>query len=612
MSNFPEKYCIDLHNYERFPVREVMIGDIGIGGQNPIRIQSMTNFPASDIENSVRQAKQIFDAGADFVRISTPRISDVEHLKEIKKRLHSDNYRNPLIADVHFNPKIAEEAAKVVEKVRINPGNYIDKRAKFVKEEYSDIEYKNELEKIHEKMIPLIKICKNYGTAVRVGSNHGSLSDRILTRYGNTIQGMVEAAMEYIDIFLAENFYNLVVSMKASDVRTMVKASRLLNARMLENSYIFPQHLGVTEAGEGEDGRIKSAVGIGSLLTDGIGDTIRVSLTEPPEKEIPFAKNIAERFLNKSFVFQVKSKTHNSFNPYENKANVKLLNENYSVVANHRDDIIDEADFIFVEKIIELSQNKNYIIPFDIYSSFKNFETVYPLIKLSEVSLSEVPVKKLSFFETTAFDLGNNKILDQLNADYSCIILNTISNPTGEIRYANNILFKKKLQIPIIVRYSTESIDLESIIAEIGIFPGSVLIDGLVSGVWLDTHNKKTNPVKLSLDLLQACGLRLSKAEFISCPSCGRTQFNIEKTTAQVKKSFSHLKGLKIAVMGCLVNGPGEMADADYGCVGSNAGHVHLYKKQEIIIKNVPEEDVINELAKLIKANGDWHENKNT
>jgi (E)-4-hydroxy-3-methylbut-2-enyl-diphosphate synthase len=292
MNIFPNKYCIDIHNYERFPSLEVKVGDIALGSLNPIRLQSMTNVPAMDVEGSILQCKAIFDAGADFVRISTPRIMDVDSLKSIKSGLHADGYKKPLIADVHFNPIIAEEAARIVEKVRINPGNYVDKRATFKNIELTDLEYNLELEKIHERILPLIKICKEYGTAIRIGSNHGSLSDRILTRYGNTVEGMVEAALEFINIFVAENFYNLVISMKASDAKIMTQACRLLNAKMLEKACVFPQHLGVTEAGADTDGRLKSSVGIGALLSDGIGDTIRVSLTEKPENEIDFFRSV--------------------------------------------------------------------------------------------------------------------------------------------------------------------------------------------------------------------------------------------------------------------------------------------------------------------------------
>lgn len=608
MTSLPNKYCIDLHNYERFPTRQVMVGGIAVGNFNPIRVQSMTNIPVENIEKSVEQAKKIFDSGADFVRFATPRFADVEHLKEIKKRLISENYNNPLIADVHFNPIVAEEAAKIVEKIRINPGNYYDKRASFIDVNYTEVEYKAELEKMHQKLLPLIKICKENGTAIRIGSNHGSLSDRILTRYGNTVHGMVEAAMEFMDIFISESFYNLVISMKASDVRTMVKACRLLNGRMLENSCIFPQHIGVTEAGEGEDGRLKSAIGIGSLLTDGIGDTIRVSLTESPEKEIPIAKIFADQFSNREFIFQVKSKTKNSFDPYHNKINTTLLNSDYIVISNYGEERFDEADFIYSEKIRDFNIEKKYILPYDKYLKTKEQNNLFPLINLSDQRLKIKDEKTLLFLELTAYEINNPVFWDIISENEVCLIIKTLNYPVGEVRYANRQIHKSQKKIPIIVKYNTDAIDEESTIAELGVFPGSVLVDSLITGLWIKVQNKNMNAVSLSYDLLQATGLKLNKAEFISCPACGRTQYDIEKACKKVKSNFSHLKGLKIAVMGCLVNGPGEMADANYGCVGSKKNHVHIYRGKKIVEKNIHENDILKALERVIKKNNDWKE----
>lgn len=612
MNGFPDKYCLDIHNYERFPVREVKIGDIGVGGTNPIRLQSMTNIPATNIKGSILQIKQIFDAGADFVRIATPRILDLECLKTIKSKLNEDGYKKPLIADVHFNPIIAEKAAEIVEKVRINPGNYAENKALANKPNYSESEYKLELERIHEKVLPLIKICKRNGTSIRIGSNHGSLSERIVAEYGNTITGMVEAALEYLDIFMAESFYNIIVSMKASDVRTTVKACRLLNAGMLQNSAVFPQHLGVTEAGQDEDGRLKSAIGIGALLNDGIGDTVRVSLTENPKNEIVFAKKLTESFNEKKFKYQLASKEKNSYNPYINRNNaagLSQISDEIIIVGNDNDSMVNNADLVFTKNICDFDSQKKYLLPYELYKDIRGVENIFPLFDISNVSEAKVKRNIFSFLELRVFDIEKNEIQEILSLQKTAIILETSTDhPTGEVRYAYEILQRQNKFIPVIVKYSTESVDKESIIAELGIFPGSVLIDDLISGLWLFCNDKSTSCVKLSFDLLQSTEIRLSKAVFISCPGCGRTQYDLESTGKQVKKAFEHLKGLKIAVMGCLVNGPGEMADAHYGCIGAKKDHVHIYKGQAVKMKNVPQEQIVEKLKILIKENGDWME----
>ena len=452
--------------------QEVKIGNITIGGSNRIAIQSMTNVPLADISGSVLQCKQLFDAGADIVRLSTPRKPDIDCLREVKKILVRDGYNNPLVADVHFDAQIAEECAKIVEKVRINPGNYIDKRANFKELKLTDYEYNLELEKIHDRLLPLIKICRENGTAIRIGSNHGSLSDRILSRYGNTAKGMVEAAMEFIGIFVAENFQNLVISMKASNVKVMTESCELLNQRMIETGHVFPQHLGVTEAGAGNDARIKSVLGISYLLNKGIGDTIRVSLTENPTNEIVFA----DKF-------------------------VKMLGEKR-----------------------QYSENK-----------------------VAEPTPS-----------TCEFTLHHSE-KDEA-------IIETCST------LSNDLIDKKISQLH---------------------------IKGTIDGIDNDD---------LASDILQASGICISKAEFISCPGCGRTNYDLERISEEVKREFSHLKGLKIATMGCVVNGPGEMSDADYGCVGSTKDHVIIYKKQTPIIRDVPQDDAVKMLKKVIVENGDWKE----
>ncbi len=604
MSNFPNKYCIDIHNYERFPTRIVKVGDIAVGGLNPIRLQSMTNVPATNIEASVKQSKAIFDAGSDFVRIATPRILDVESLKEIKKRLHTEGYKNPLIADVHFNPVIAEEAAKIVEKVRINPGNYIDKRASFKEVNLTDKEYDLELEKIHDRILPLIKICKENGTAIRIGSNHGSLSDRILNRYGNTPEGMVEAALEFADIFIAENFYNLVISIKASDTRIMTQACRLLNARMLENAYVFPQHLGVTEAGADSDGRLKSAIGIGALLSDGIGDTFRVSLTESPEKEIEFSKKILNHFDKRVFKFQVVSQAKNTYNPYKSETRVPSLpvsQQKVSIISNIPD---SDADIIYYDENnkSKLNPKKSGIANPKLLKSLKYPENLYPIFNFNDLDKNKISTETPTFIVFNTFDINKKEATNVLLSNNVCPVLEfSTENPLGELRYFYKKLWQTNKNIPLIIKYSCNSIEFDELIAEIGIFPGSGLVDHIASGIWLDTPLKITNSIQLQLDLLQAIGLRYTKAEFVSCPGCGRTNYNLEKVMREVKTEFAHLKGYKIAVMGCIVNGPGEMADADFGCVGAAKGKVHIYVGKNAVVKNIPENQAVQELKKVIE-----------
>lgn len=602
-----DKYCIDLNNYERFPTREVKVGDISLGALYPVRIQSMTNLPATDINGTVLQCKSMFGAGADFVRISTPRLMDVESLKEIKNILHSQGYKKPLIADVHFNPRIAEEAARVVEKVRINPGNYVDKRTGFEKKELSDREYNMELEKIYERILPLIKICKEYGTAIRVGSNHGSLSDRILARYGNTVEGMVEAAIEFIDIFVYEKFYNLVISMKASDARIMTQACRLLNARMMENRYVFPQHLGVTEAGADNDGRLKSAVGIGAILSDGIGDTIRVSLTEKPENEIYFAKKIVNLFSEKTLKFQNPAQTTNIYDPYKTEikyTGIPFFKERFITVSNNTD-----SDLIYFKDLIKIDPEKKYITDYKNWKNFSDKKHIFPYLKIQEINEINLDEEVYYFVELSTNDLNkkNVKNIIQDNKNLCPVLTFLTENPLGELRY----FYKNvgaNIDIPLIVKYDCHSFEYEDLLAEIGVFPGSGLIDNLASGLWLNVSGKDIDPTELTLDLLQSIGIRYSKAEFISCPGCGRTNYGLEELTKRVKNEFSHLQGLKIAVMGCVVNGPGEMADAHYGCVGAAKDMVHIYKGKDVIMKNIHQDKAVEELKKVIIENNDWNE----
>lgn len=601
MTDSLKRYCIDIHNREKIPTRIVKVGNVELGGHNPIRLQSMTNIPVENVEATIKQCKQIFDSGADFVRISVPRIMDVEFLKEVKKKLWEENYKKPLIADVHFNPAVAEEAAKVVEKVRINPGNYIDKRAQFKKIEFTETEYHLELEKMYEKLLPLIKICKEYGTAIRIGSNHGSLSDRIMSRYGNTVLGMVEAAWEYIQIFVAESFFNLVISMKASDTAIMTRACRLLNAKMMENHLILPQHLGVTEAGNETDGRIKSAIGIGALLSDGIGDTIRVSLTENPVNEIIFAKKLLELYNNRLFKFQVVSQITNTYNPYEHSTKYpNIINCNRFAVISVHD--TEETDYVFIEKIPEnLSAQKNYIIPYSTWKKNKKLKNLFPIIDIVNLNISKLKSEYFYFVKIRAFDVLKREYYEILSQPNVCFVLEFLTeNPLGETRYFYKEISKINKKASVIITQKILNSDYDKAIAEAGIFPGGALIDNLASGIWIETNEKVINSLELSLQLLQATGIRYSKAEFISCPGCGRTEYNLEELTKKAKEAFSEYKGIKIAIMGCIVNGPGEMADANYGIVGAANNKVHVYKGKEIVYKNIEEDKAISLLKQLI------------
>jgi (E)-4-hydroxy-3-methylbut-2-enyl-diphosphate synthase len=601
MTDSLKRYCIDIHNREKIPTRIVKVGNVELGGHNPIRLQSMTNIPVENVEATIKQCKQIFDSGADFVRISVPRIMDVEFLKEVKKKLWEENYKKPLIADVHFNPAVAEEAAKVVEKVRINPGNYIDKRAQFKKIEFTETEYHLELEKMYEKLLPLIKICKEYGTAIRIGSNHGSLSDRIMSRYGNTVLGMVEAAWEYIQIFVAESFFNLVISMKASDTAIMTRACRLLNAKMIENHIILPQHLGVTEAGNETDGRIKSAIGIGALLSDGIGDTIRVSLTENPVNEIIFAKKLLELYNNRLFKFQVVSQITNTYNPYEHSTKYpNIINCNRFAVISVHD--TEETDYVFIEKIPEnLSAQKNYIIPYSTWKKNKKLKNLFPIIDIVNLNISKLKSEYFYFVKIRAFDVLKREYYEILSQPNVCFVLEFLTeNPLGETRYFYKEISKINKKASVIITQKILNSDYDKAIAEAGIFPGGALIDNLASGIWIETNEKVINSLELSLQLLQATGIRYSKAEFISCPGCGRTEYNLEELTKKAKEAFSEYKGIKIAIMGCIVNGPGEMADANYGIVGAANNKVHVYKGKEIVYKNIEEDKAISLLKQLI------------
>lgn len=622
MSTFP---FIELSNNQRRISSVVQIGDIPMGGNNPIRLQSMTNTPTHNTIATVEQCKRIIDAGADYVRITTPTVEDAENLADIKKFLRLAGYKQPLVADVHFNPKVAEVAARIVEKVRINPGNYIDKK-KFEHLEYTDEEYKLEIERIHERVLPLLKICKEYGTAIRIGVNHGSLSDRIMSRYGDTPEGMAESAMEFLRVFEAEGFRQTVISMKSSNTRVMAHSTRLLVQKMFGEKMYYPIHLGVTEAGEGEDGIIKSCVGIGALLSDGIGDTIRVSLTGDPEQEIPVARNLVDYFSvrytpqNSSIIEGIPDlKTDyqkNLTRPIEN-----IGGRNTPIVL---------ADWPGIEQVTQLPLTPDYFYFYDQgqklslpgtynyltsmkrwFVSYKDEPNYFPVYTDAEFAFYGEKSDTLNFVILSAQDLRPKLEEMLLSAKKTVIIIETFhKNGLAEQRFLLNKLREWGVSLPVIINRNYSEDDLCMLQVKSASDAGPLFIDGFGDGIWLRNAGNLTysNLTSAAFGILQASRIRTSKTEYISCPSCGRTLFDLSSTIARIREKTAHLKHLKIGIMGCIVNGPGEMADADYGYVGAGPGKITLYKNKEVIKRGLPEEEAVNELIALIKENGDWHE----
>lgn len=577
-----------------FLSRIVNIGNVALGGLNPIRIQSMTSTNTLDTEQTVNQSIRMIKAGCELVRITCPGSKEAENLINIKQKLKQAGYDVPIIADIHFNAKVAEYAAKIVEKVRINPGNYTGNQSK-LKTDLSQFEYQLELEKTAENLHPLIKICKEYGTVIRVGVNHGSLSERIINKVGNTPAGMVASAMEFIQICQAFQFHDLVLSMKSSNIKIMVQAYRLLVNEMQENDMNYPLHLGVTEAGNGLDGRIKSTAGIGTLLEEGIGDTIRISLTEAPENEIIFAKkmiNILGRNANKNDNLTVQIP---AINPFEyNRRSSNLIDK----IGGGKPPIVistlqnEEADFIYDKKqnLLIGKQNNFKIIKLennepDATSSIQFIEIHFPL------SVKELQEK-----------------INQINPKEILLLALGANQPISQVKQLISYLLENEIKNPVVVKKTYPDEDFDNLVIRAATDLGSLLIDGLIDGVWIVNKNFASKTSHLSFRILQACGSRISSTEFIACPSCGRTKFNIEQAFEEVKKETDHLKGLKIAVMGCIVNGPGEMADADYGYIGAGNGKVNLYKSRELIKQGVGEKHAVSELISLIKKYGDWKE----
>jgi (E)-4-hydroxy-3-methylbut-2-enyl-diphosphate synthase len=686
----PGRYCNSLTEYSRFITREVAIGDVPMGGNNPIRIQSMTTTDTMDTIGTVEQSIRMIEAGCEYIRITAPSIKEAQNLAEIKKQLRQRGYTAPLVADIHFTPNAAEVAARIVEKVRVNPGNYADKK-KFDQIDYTDAEYQGELERIYQKFAPLVKICKEYGTAMRIGTNHGSLSDRIMSRYGDTPRGMVESAMEFMRICETLNYYNLVISMKSSNPQVMVQAYRLLVETMVAEGMNYPLHLGVTEAGDGEDGRIKSAVGIGTLLEDGLGDTVRVSLTEEPEAEAPVAIALVQRYVERVKGERLKAKGDNivgeknlspftfhlsppSHNPYEYKkrntyeANTFIGGHMVPRVVidlsqkNLKDpSVLNDAGYLYsplLDKYSMAEQSVDFVYLADQLPSFNfpgNLKQLYNyttwqkladktnchpvftlkefnvpgdhssalnLVRLKHADLDSDDFAAIPFDQSLIFVLETDALhgmadqrafffkLEELALDVPVIIKRSYSfeSESPKVRKSESINLENQK-----VSLATGEGDLEGVATMLQLYAatdlGALLVDGFGDGVWIDAPAIETKAItSTAFGILQATRSRISKTEYISCPSCGRTLFDLMVTTQMIRSRTSHLKGLKIGIMGCIVNGPGEMADADYGYVGSGTDKVTLYRGKEAVKKNINYANALDELIGIIKEDGNWIE----
>lgn len=643
-------YCNSLTQYSRYLTREVQIGSIPMGGLNPIRIQSMTTTDTMDTIATVEQTIRMVESGCEYVRITAPSIKEAENLVNIKKELRRRGYDVPLVADIHFTPNAAETAARIVEKVRVNPGNYADKK-RFESLDYTESAYQAELERIYKKFIPLVKICKEYGTAMRIGTNHGSLSDRIMSHYGDTPRGMVESAMEFIRMCEAQNYYNLVVSMKASNTQVMVQAYRLLVETMAKEGMNYPLHLGVTEAGDGEDGRIKSAVGIGTLLADGLGDTIRVSLTEDPEFEAPVARALANRYerrtdlkveSEKLSVGSLLNAQNLTYSPYQylrritepvqqigghhhpvvmvdvRQLNIKdpyflsAIGYNYSAVLD-KYNLTDQAcDLVYFGNQLpsfSLPGNLKQVYDYTTWLNLQDKTNCYPLFSEADFQKTQLKDGTLNFVSIDAEDY-NPSIVQHFDQTTVVVLETSQSLGMQQQRAFFVWLQQQKIKVPVIIKRAYKDVDSEQLMLNAASDIGALLTDGLGDGVWIDAPSSIDLPLvnTTSFGILQATRTRISKTEYISCPSCGRTLFDLQETTQYIRSKTDHLKGIKIAIMGCIVNGPGEMADADYGYVGTGPGKITLYRGKEVVKKNVDTPSALSELIEIIKEDGNWIE----
>jgi len=646
-------YCNSLTSYHRLKTRAIKVGNITIGGNNPVRIQSMTTTDTMDTAATVAQCIRMIDAGCEIVRITAPSKKEAANLANIKNELRAKGYDTPLVADIHFTPNAAEIAATIVEKVRINPGNYADKK-KFEEIEYTDASYQAELERIKERLIPLITICKEHGTAMRIGTNHGSLSDRIMSRYGDSAIGMVESALEFLRICREQNYHEIVLSMKSSNTQVVVQAYRLLVEKMQAEGMDYPLHLGVTEAGEAEDGRIKSAVGIGTLLEDGLGDTIRVSLTEEPEYEIPVAQELVKRYIDRGNHDKIAELTTNPITPFEynrrkttevvniggknvpivmadfclkdkiTPASLFALGYNYSVPLDKWNITDTACDYVFVgDKVLDFETPGTLGIVYN-YKTWKMLtersrsalqkRNIFPFLDVKTYLSDAKKSDKLNVVYVTLPELSP-ELISTLKADKTAVLMIDTYNKHGmaEQRKLFIELINNNCSTPVIIGRAYKDLTNTQLQLQAATDMGGLLIDGLGDGVFIAAEHcggdKMVNDT--AFGILQATRTRISKTEYISCPSCGRTLFDLQETTAKIRAVTSHLKGLKIGIMGCIVNGPGEMADADYGYVGTGTGKITLYKEKNVVQRNIPEAEAVDSLIELIKEHGDWIENMN-
>lgn len=645
-----KQYCNSLVKYSRRKTIEVKVGDVPLGANNPIRIQSMTTIDTMDTKGSVEQVIRMVESGCEYVRITAPSIKEAQNLDEIRKELRVRGYTVPLIADIHFTPNAAELAARIVEKVRINPGNYAD-RKRFETIDYTEQAYESELDRIRQKFTPLVKICKEYGTAMRIGTNHGSLSDRIMSRYGDTPLGMVESALEFLRICEDLQYFDIVLSMKASNPQVMIQAYRLLVQKLDEEGFKpYPLHLGVTEAGDGVDGRIKSAVGIGTLLEDGLGDTVRVSLTEEPEVEAPVAKIMVNRYVGREGHKPIKPVADSPIDPfvYNRRSTREVLNFGGQhhvprVIANLSDiTISDYKDLKCIghfylpepDKWRMNDQGADYVysgskpVSFMLPNGLKEIRDYQAWI-LSDDKVNKLPMftkeeyvsstekhAQINFVRFTAEQL-DDQLLALLRSDLSAIAIVETSNShaMAELRRIFFELSEQKVELPVIISRAYDLNEDDHLMIYAATDIGGLFIDGFGDGIMLNNRAGESKDKQLrwadvcnktSFGILQATRNRMSKTEYISCPSCGRTLFDLQETTALIRKRTDHLKGIKIGIMGCIVNGPGEMADADYGYVGSGPGRITLYRSKEVVKRNVPSARAVDELIGLIKEDGNW------
>ena len=657
------RYANSLTEYSRRKTITVNIGDIPMGSDFPIRVQSMTTIDTMDTLGSVEQTIRMIESGCEYVRITAPSVKEAQNLEIIRKELRIRGYNVPLVADIHFTPNAAELAARLVEKVRINPGNYADKK-RFENIDYTESSYRDELDRIRTKFLPLVNICKQYGTAMRIGTNHGSLSDRILSRYGDTPLGMVESALEFLRICEDENYYNIVLSMKASNTQVMVEAYRLLCKKLNDEGLKpYPLHLGVTEAGEGEDGRIKSAVGIGTLLEDGLGDTVRVSLTEDPEFEAPVARALINRYTKRReesnpipvFTYNSSFITHNSsdslINPFQYHRrqthevanfgghNVPRVIADYSQmeVVEHDDlksighyyiPLPDKwtmndlgADYIYTGQNpagYMLPMGLKEILDFDVWNKEDNKINKYPLLNVEEFKQVVFKHDYLNFVKLTLADLNIDLIKELKRNKHIVLCIETDnSHAMPELRRLFFELINNQITAPVVIVRKYQVLPQSDFQLFSATDCGGLLIDGFGDGIMLKLPDLSNKSKLLDLSksynsttfgILQAARTRMSKTEYISCPSCGRTLFDLQETTALIRKRTEHLKGVKIGIMGCIVNGPGEMADADYGYVGVGKDKIALYRGQNVIKKSVHSDNAVNELIDIIKEDGIWFE----